>query len=355
LNTFATGGYGSMNDAKIHLKEYLEFYSFAPLYHRRVKTSRSYPPTEHTRRGDMSAYIRLPFGCIAVFSLCLVFALNAQDQKSSSPTGTVSLTVSVWDPINRPITDLQKENFRVFEDKVEQPIASVSRQDDPISLVIAWDISASMRTEGVFEKAKTAVGRLLSARHREDECFLITFSESAVIQTITSGAPQTEVRIDKKRNRLTAMYDAVYMGLDRLNHAQHAKKALVIISDGQDNSSRHSESDIRKFAKESDVQVFGILDSEHQGYLRIMNIVNATGGRIFTVYMGGNMFPNQYTPEACAQMLLDELQCQYSISYRPHNNNRDGKWRKIKVKLNAPPGLPKLTVRTREGRYAPNN
>jgi Ca-activated chloride channel homolog len=302
----------------------------------------------------MNAHVRLSFCCIAAFSLCFVFALNAQDQKTANPSEIISVIVSVLDPINRPIIELKKENFRIYEDKAEQTIAGFSRQNTPISLGIIWDVSPSMLENNFLEKAKTAVERLLSSRNAEDECFLITFSKDATLQPIAGETLKAEVPI-RIKERSTSLYDAIYMGLDRINRGKHDRKVLIIVSDGQDNHSRHSESEVRKLAKESDVAIYGIMDSGHQGYLRIMNIVNVTGGRIFTVYVGGRIFPHQYAPDLCAQMLQEELQNQYLMSYTPTNNKHDGKWRKITVKLNAPSELHKLTVRAREGRFAPKN
>jgi Ca-activated chloride channel homolog len=205
----------------------------------------------------MSAYVRLSFGCIVAFSLCLVFALQAQDQdqNSTNPSKTVSVRVSVSDPQARLIGGIKKERFRIYEDKIEQSITNFSSQSSPISLGLVWDISRSMKDNAA--KVKAAITRLLRSSNAEDEYFLITFSESAKIQPITVETLQSEAPIHKKET-LTALRDAVYLGLDRINQSKHDQKALIIISDGEDNNSSYSRTQAQAFAEESDVLVYAI-------------------------------------------------------------------------------------------------
>jgi Ca-activated chloride channel homolog len=295
----------------------------------------------------MSVHIRAFFVCIAAFSLCLVFILNAQDQKPTDLPETVSVRVSVRDPQNRLIGGIKKERFRIYEDKVEQTITSFSPQAAPISLGLVWDISRSMKDS--VTKAKAVVTRLLRSRDKEDEYFLITFNESARIQPITDETLETDLAIEKSSGS-TALRDAVYLGLDRLKQSKHNQKALIIISDGEDNSSQYSPAQMREFAGESDVQVCIIGEQGMLGYGRneIQKIVNLTGGRSYFPYSFSEL--NYYI-----DLITAELRNQYLLRYSPTNKNHDGKWRKITVKLDAPPGSPKFTIRAREGHYAPNN
>ena len=140
------------------------------------------------------------------------------------------------------------------------------------------------------------------------------------------------------------------MGLEQIKNGKNEKKALILITDGEDNSSRYTASEVREFAKESDVQIYAIGEEGKLGYGRseIQNIVGLTGGRAF--------FPNNFNElDYYIDLIHAELRNQYIVGYAPSNKNRDGKWRRIKVKLEPPEGLPKLIVHAKEGYYAPKN
>jgi Ca-activated chloride channel homolog len=295
----------------------------------------------------VATYLSVFFVCFAVFLLWFTTVLNAQDLKSENPPDTVYMSVAVTDQQHHSVRGLPKENFRIYEDKKEQTITSFSQEAVPMSLGIIWDVSSSMRTEQIFERAKAAVTSLLSFRQTENEYFLVTFSESARIQPITNERLQTEVQIDTKKGR-TALFDAIYLGLDRINQSKHDKKVLLIISDGEENCSKHKASEIHKYAKESDVQIYGILPPGPMwdGINTLQSIVSVTGGRIF-------FYKDDWS--LAAQLLLEEFQSQYQICYTPAYNKHDGKWRKIKIKLFPPSGHPKLIIHARQGRYAPKN
>jgi Ca-activated chloride channel family protein len=265
---------------------------------------------------------------------------------------TVFVKVSVTDPLNRYVTGLEKEYFEVYEDKVEQTITQFSQQSAPISVGLIFDVSASMKDNDNIKKAKSAITRFLQSGNPEDEYFLITFNQkTTLVQSFTaqSSALQNDVAFQKPGGR-TAMYDAVYMGLDQIKSAKNEKKALIIITDGEDNSSRYSPSEVREFAKESDVQIYAIGEEGKLGYGRseIQNLVSMTGGRTF--------FPNNFNElDYYIDLVHAELRTQYVLGYVPTNKTHDGKWRKIKVKLDAPEGLPKLIVHAKEGYYAPKD
>jgi Ca-activated chloride channel homolog len=300
----------------------------------------------------MRATIRIPLGCFSTFSLFLVFALNAQSQVSTNPPETICVRVSVADPLNRFITGLEKEHFRICEDKAEQTIASFSQKAVPMSVGIIWDVSRSRNGSENYEGTKAAVSRLLPSRIPEDEYFLINFSESAPIQAITGKMPPTAVQIDKSKIRIP-LFDAVYMGLDRINQSRHDKRALIIISDGEETYSQHKASEIRKQVTESDVQIYGI---EEQGRFTnaIQDIASITGGRILFP-SGDRFFRPQGDLNYYIDLLLAELRNQYLLCYTPTNNKHDGTLRKIKVKLDPPPKLPKLIILARKERYVPKN
>ena len=265
---------------------------------------------------------------------------------------TVFVKVSVSDPLNRYVTGLEKEHFKIFEDNVEQEIVHFEQQEAPISVGIIFDISGSMKTNANIQKAKSSIARFLESGNPKDEYLLITFNEQTkLVRDFSQSASslQNDV-VFQKPGGDTALYDAVYMGLSYVREGINDKKALILITDGEDNSSRYSPSEVREFAKESDVQIYAIGELGEYGYglSVIEKIVSITGGRAF--------FPNNFSElDYYIDLIHAELRNQYVLGYRPSNQVHDGKWRRIKVKLDAPKGLPKLSVNAREGYYAPKD
>ena len=298
-------------------------------------------------------------------AICLVAGLflspHTQAQESKKPAEkplfrvgveTVFVKVSVTDPLNRYVTGLEKEHFKVFEDKVEQQVVHFVQESAPISVGIIFDVSGSMKDNNNIQSAKNAIMRFLLAGNPEDEYFLVTFNQKAtLVQSFThqSASVQNEASWKQPGGR-TALYDAVYMGLNNIRAGKNEKKALILITDGEDNSSRYTAAEVREFAKESDVQIYGIGEEGKLGYGRseIQNIVGITGGRAF--------FPNNFNElDYYIDLIHAELRNQYVLGYAPTNKTHDGKWRRIRVKLEPPAGLPKLLVHAKEGYYAPKN
>ena len=263
---------------------------------------------------------------------------------------TVFVKISVTDPLNRYVTGLEKQHFRVYEDKVEQAVTHFTQESAPISVGILFDISGSMKDN--IHTARNSVVRFLESGNPDDEFFLVTFNQkTTLVQSFThqSSNIQNQVSFSQPGGR-TALYDAVYLGLEQIKNGKNEKKALILITDGEDNSSRYTASEVREFAKESDVQIYAIGEEGKLGYGRseIQNIVGLTGGRAF--------FPNNFNElDYYIDLIHAELRNQYIVGYAPSNKNRDGKWRRIKVKLEPPEGLPKLIVHAKEGYYAPKN
>jgi Ca-activated chloride channel homolog len=304
----------------------------------------------------MRAYIRICMGGSIVAILLFAFALKAQIKKSSPPpvfrvdVETVSVKVSVTDPLIRYVTGLEKEHFRVYEDNIEQTITHFSQEAAPISAGLIFDVSASMKDNNNIRKAKNAIARFLESGNPQDELFLITFNNKinlALDFTDQSSALQSEAALQKPGGT-TALWDAVYRGLNKIKEGKRDKKALIVVTDGEDNSSRYSANEISDFAKELDVQIYAIGQEGMLGTGRypIQTIVNLTGGRAF--------FPNNFSElDYYIDLIHAELRSQYVLWYHPTNKTHDGKWRRIKVKLDAPQGLPKLIVRAKEGYNAP--
>lgn len=303
----------------------------------------------------MREHIRVSFYWLLLFLLVPVLDLSGQSDTGKAPVfkvgvETVFVKVSVTDPLNRYVTGLEKEHFKVYEDKVEQTITHFSQAAAPISVGLIFDVSGSMKDNNNIKKAKAAISRFLEGGNPNDEYFLITFNQKTTLaQSFTSQSAEllSDLAFEKPGGR-TAMYDAIYMGLDHIKKARNEKKALILITDGEDNSSRYTPGEVREFAKESDVQIYAIGEQGNLGYGRseIQNVVGITGGRTF--------FPNNFNElDYYIDLVHAELRTQYVLGYSPTNRAHDGKWRRIRVSLEAPEGLPKLIVHAREGYYAP--
>jgi Ca-activated chloride channel homolog len=304
--------------------------------------------------------VRIRASSLSAVTALVIWAIGLMGQTQKPPTPplfkvgveTVFVKVSVTDPLNRYVTGLEKEHFKVYEDKIEQTISHFHQQSAPISVGLIFDVSGSMKDNNNIRKAKNAISRFLQSGNAEDEYFLITFNQkTTLVQSFTaqSSTLQNDVAFQKPGGR-TAMYDAVYMGLDQIKNAKNEKKALIVITDGEDNSSRYSPNEVREFARESDVQIYAIGEEGKLGYGRteIQNLVTTTGGRTF--------FPNNFNElDYYIDLIHAELRTQYVIGYIPTNKLHDGKWRRIRVKLDAPQGLPKLVVHAKEGYYAPKD
>jgi Ca-activated chloride channel family protein len=266
----------------------------------------------------------------------------------------VLVPVTITDPMNRLVTGLEKPNFQLFEGNSPQEIRSFSSEDAPVSLGVIFDSSGSMTSK--MDRAKDAVIEFFKTANPQDEFFMITFSdEPEEVSDFTSSVDEIQNKLvfAVPRHR-TALLDAIYMGVSKMRRAKYPKKALLIISDGGDNHSRYTENEIRSVVKEADVMVYAIgiydryasAEEERLGPQLLSDITELTGGRAFTI-------DNPNDLGDVATKIGVELRNQYVLGYRPTKITRDGKWRKIKVKLLPPKGLPPLRVYARTGYYAP--
>ncbi|MFP5263998.1 MAG: VWA domain-containing protein [Blastocatellia bacterium] len=273
------------------------------------------------------------------------------DDKIVLGTGVVSVTVSVTDPYGRFVTGLGKDHFDVFDDKVKQQIAHFTDEDSPVSLGIVYDVSGSMK-ERIVRSVK-ALRRFIETSHDDDDFFLIGFNDRAkLVQDFTPSGDQVLGHLMFVQPKgSTALYDAAYLAVEKVQQGRHSKKALLIISDGQDNNSRYTYKELRNRVKEADVQIYaiGITDPATDslaGFGRgvLEEITRMTGGRVF--------FPNAYNEpelvEICTRIAL-ELRHQYSIGFYPSDMTSEAKWHKVQVKVNPPRGLGRLSLTYRDG------
>ncbi len=310
--------------------------------------------------------VRLSF--IVLFGLFFVSLADAQSPKPTPPvpadpddgpirvkTDLVTLTLTVTDPYGRYVSGLTKSAFEVFDNNQPQEITYFSDADAPISVGVLFDVSGSMSNDKI-KRAKKALERFVATSHPSDEYFLIAFNNRAQLlmdRTRDGEAMLRQLALAQPKNN-TALYDAVYLGVERVIRGTHNKRAILIISDGQDNASRYNFGEVRRLLKESDVVTYavGILDRGDssssygmQGQAFLDEISSVTGGKSFYPQTDIEM-------DEIFERIALELRNQYSIGYTPKDFEPDGKWRKVKTKVNRPRGLPRLTVRAREGYYA---
>jgi Ca-activated chloride channel homolog len=267
----------------------------------------------------------------------------------------VLVPVTVTDDWNRIVTGLDKENFTVMEGNQLQEVKHFSSEDAPLSLGVIFDMSGSMSDK--IEKSREAVIEFFKTANPLDEFFMITFNDRPQLRAdFTKSVEDIQGKlVYTVPQGSTALLDAIYMGITKMKDARNAKKALLIISDGGDNHSRYTEGEIKSMVKEADVQIYSIgifslappTPEEVSGPALLTEISNVTGGRMFTISN-----PNELAD--VATKIGIELRNQYVLGYRPSNKAKDGRWRKIKVKLIPPKGLPHMNVYAKTGYYAPS-
>jgi Ca-activated chloride channel family protein len=269
----------------------------------------------------------------------------------------VLVPVTVTDPLNRLVTGLEREHFQLFEDKSEQKIAHFSSEDVPVSLGLVFDASGSMSNK--IDKSRMAALQFFKTANPQDEFFLVDFNDQPRLMsdfTTSVEEVQNKLVFTQAKGR-TSLLDAIYLAVNHMKHARNQKKAILIISDGGDNHSRYTENEIKSLVKEADVQVYAIgiynaygsrpTPEEQAGPALLTQIAETTGGRQFAVNDLGEL------PDIAAKIGI-ELRNQYVLGYNPSNASKDGKWRKIQVKLKPPRGLPPLHVYAKTGYYAPS-
>lgn len=309
-----------------------------------------YRVLDSSARGMRAISFRVPL--LALAALALLTA-----QKIVVDTTLVVIPVTVTDPMNRFVLGLEKEDFTILEEGAEQKITHFSGEDAPLSVGILVDTSGSMDFK--LDTSRRAVAEFLKTMNAQDEAFLIQFNDQAqVAQAFTSDMREIENRMTSLRaGGLTALLDAVDLGVREMKKAKNPRKALVVVSDGGDNHSRYTASDIKDVVREADTQIYamGVFEPnllpqmttvEVSGPRLLAQIADQTGGRAF----GASEFSQL---PAIAEKIAIELRNQYVLAYSPTNGERDGKYRHVEVRVRQPKGLPTLKARWRLGYYAP--
>jgi Ca-activated chloride channel homolog len=281
--------------------------------------------------------------------------------KPKQPTQTLKIDVdlvlvsaTVTDSLNRYVSGLEASHFQIWEDKIEQKVEYFSAEDVPISIGVIFDVSGSMKDK--IATARQAAATFLKTGNPEDEYFLVEFANRPeVASDFTTDVTKLQTKlIMTPAKGMTAMYDSVYLGLEKLKEGTNPKKALLLITDGEDNRSRYTFQNVKEFVKEQDVQIYGIgivddfnsqLGAGRTGRALIEELSELTGGQA--------MFPDSvYELEDICTKIAVELKNQYVIGYHSTNGAKDGKWRKLRVKVNPPKGIQRLNVRAKQGYYA---
>jgi Ca-activated chloride channel family protein len=272
-------------------------------------------------------------------------------------TTLVLIPVSVTDPMSRFVTGLDKENFKLTEDKVDQEITQFSSEDAPLSVGIVFDSSGSMGAK--LQRSRQAVVQFMKTANPQDEFFLVVFSDRPeLVQSFTTETEEIQNRLTFTQAKgRTALLDGMYLAMNQMKKAHNPRKAILIISDGGDNSSRYTETEVKNAVREADVQIYaiGIYElvasrgrtvEEMNGPGLLTEMAEQTGGRHFAVDNLAEL------PDVAAKIGI-ELRNQYLLGYSPKNTTRDGKYRRVQVKLVKTTGLPQLRAMFRTGYYAP--
>jgi Ca-activated chloride channel homolog len=273
-------------------------------------------------------------------------------------TNLVLIPVTVTDPMNRFVTGLEKENFKIFDEKKEQLVSQFSSEDAPLSVGVIFDCSGSMGHK--LEKSRLAVTQFFKTANPEDEFFLVQFNDTAnLIQPFTTNLEEIQNRLTFTQSKgQTALLDAIYLGLHEMKKGRNPRKALLLISDGGDNNSRYTEGEIKNLVKEADVQIYAIgiyetgggrgrTPEEASGPALLTEIAEQTGGRQYSVENLNEL------PDIAAKIGV-ELRNQYILGYSPQGQAHDGKYHHVKVTLVQPRNMPVLRPFFRQGYYAPS-
>ena len=254
------------------------------------------------------------------------------------------------------VTNLARDNFQIFEDGIEQNITHFSKDDAPVSIGLVFDTSGSMNTK--MHKSAEAAATFFKTANADDEFFLVEFNDRPKLTVaFTPDSDEVYRRIlHTKPFGRTSLLDAIHLAMVQMKNAHNLRKAIVILSDGGDNRSRFTAHEVKNDLLESDVQLYamGIFDlddlhkhpiEEQNGPILLADLAEQTGGQMFTVERLDDL-------ESVSERISRELRNQYLLGYSPADTTRDGKYRRVKVKLNAP-DLANLRTYFRHGYYAP--
>jgi Ca-activated chloride channel family protein len=265
-------------------------------------------------------------------------------------TSLVLVPFTVTDRLGRPVLGLEKENFRIFDNKVEQTVVNLAMEDDPVAVGFIFDVSGSIG--GAMGRYRMAARDFFKVAGEKDEFFLVEFESAPKLAVpLSRDAANIDYQIMMTKSKgMTALFDAVYLATNEIKKSQLVKKALILISDGGENHSRYTLPELQNALKETDAILYSIgprpddFRGDNDGRL-LKHLAELTGGRL--IELGGVGLAE------LAQKVIIDLRNRYLISYSPTESARDGKYHAIQLQLIPPKGMGKLTVHWRTGYYAP--
>ena len=317
------------------------------------------------------AAARLLFSCLALVVVLGTLHTAKAQQPAGTPAppssqshetpGSVTLTVTVTADRGLYVDGLEKSHFTVLDNKTPLEITHFSAEDEPVSVGIILDASQSMAGRGNMRRLRDEVAEFIRRGNAENEYFLLAFNERPqLLVDWTRGGQAILDQIESiKPKRDTAFYDACYLGIEKVTHGKHRKRALLIIGDGEDNNSRYGLSELKKLLRESDVLLYSVVlsgtnDPESTLGLEGFSIL----GELSEVSGGLAYHPNSNAElTELFERIAHELRHQYRLGFKPADGARDGKWHQLKVKVTMPrdekrPKLSGLAARAREGFFA---
>jgi Ca-activated chloride channel family protein len=266
----------------------------------------------------------------------------------------VLVNVSVLDQAGRAVTGLAPSNFSVLDGKNPQTVRYLSNVDEQIALMVILDASASMAAK--VQEERHAFTELVNTSNPQDDFGLILVrDEPRIALDFDASAGEIQGTVDAIRAEgSTALWDAMYLGVKELKNSRYQRKAMVVISDGGDNHSRYTESQLKSLLKEADIEVYaiGMFDryatriEEKKGPLQLDDVTSVTGGRVFSAH-------DPVELSHAVTQISHELRNQYVLGYYPNDRNRDGKWRRLKIRLTGWASQAKIRLYARKGYYAP--
>jgi Ca-activated chloride channel homolog len=302
----------------------------------------------------------------AIFGLATVTTTGQQPEtpfprQLSVDVDVVLVNATVTDSQGHYVAKLKQGGFRLWEDRIEQKIEYFASEDISQTVGILFDVSGSMHNK--ITVAQEAAMKFLQMGKRDDEFFLIQFNDRAELsRDFTSNFARLEKQlVTASAEGNTALYDAIYLGLQKVRAAHNPRKALLLITDGEDNWSSYSLSEVKEFLKESDAQLYAIgietwdshrsMRPDERRDPRIARMVlnelsDISGGRAFFATSVADL------DDICTRIAI-ELQSQYVLGFISTNTNKDGKWHKISLKVEVAKNSPRLYVRAKRGYYAP--
>ena len=266
------------------------------------------------------------------------------------------LHITVFDWKEQLVKGLKQQHFEVYEDKIQQEISLFKVEDIPVSLGLVIDNSGSMRTKR--NRVNQAAITFAKTSNPEDEIFLINFNDQVYLdQDFTRSLDDLTDALDHiDAQGGTALYDAIYLSLEQIREGQEEKKAILVITDGQDRDSRYRFDSVLEFARESysSIYLIGLFDKKSERSRKqrkaarlLKELSEETGGKHF--------FPESVDEvHAICTEVAHEIRNQYTLGYKPTNLSRDGTWRDVTVRvMGSPKGKRKWIARTKRGYYAP--